>query len=393
MKKLSLLFAAIILMALTANAQGRREYSFINSWYGWSKLESWDYTMNYEYKLNTKTEKAKIAKAGIKELTQTITKRKKTYIWTKLSFDTKGNCISLMVNRKNGKLKQQFFFTYSPENRCISKTMLNGKGKEIRKMTYQYNSDTLVTESVLYKKGKEIRKNTSSYNKYREYTEQTFYKKGKIKAKTTSKYDSIRILESYYYKNGSPDFKWKWTYTYYDNKSRKSSVMYKADGTVKYTWNYDCKTDGELKSKHADSTLICQNLEYDADSNRTYTWREFNEKGKPRKMVSVYTKKRVLLQYASYHDNDIPSYFFKYNKVTSEIEQQIYYNNKGVERWKTLHTFDSSNNVIESNYYQKGKLSTKTVKEYDSKNFVTKSTDYDKKNKIVSSNKFDYLFF
>lgn len=391
MKKINLLFIAIIFFACSARAQFKREYVYVRN--SRNNFYDYDYTLSTEFKISSKEEKKKIAKAGIKDFTQTIKHGKKEYVWAKINFDSTGNCTSAIFNKENEKVKRQFLFTYSPENLVLSKTMLNGKGKEIKKKTFKYNSDSLATETVFYRRGKEIKKNTYAINKFHQYTEQEYYKKGKIKTKVGSKYDSTRVQESYYYKNGSPDYKWKWIYTYYEDKSRKASVIYKADGSVKYSWNYECKPEGELVSKHKDSTLVCQKVEFDNDSNRTYTYREFNEKGKPSKVVAVYSKNLKMLQYEVYHDIDVPSYFYKYNKATGEYEQQIYYNHKGKERSKFLSVFDNSNNIIEMSFYHKGKLITKSERHFSTLNFVTSEILYKKNNKIESSNKFDYSLY
>jgi hypothetical protein len=393
MKKLSLLFIAVILLAGMAKAQRKSEYVYIDR--SWKNYISYDYTFDNEFKINNKKQKSKIAKAAIKEFTQTTQRGKKEYTRAKLAYDTKGNCISSLFNKKNGKIKKQFIFTYTPENLTSTMTMLNGKGKVLKKRTYKYNSDSLVTEWVFYNKDKEIRKYTTVYNKYKRSLASEYFKKGKSKAKTTSTYDSTRIMESYYYKKGSPDYKWKWIYTYYDDakKTLKSSVIYKHDGTAKYTWNYDCKPEGELQSKHKDSTLICIKTEYDKDSNITHTYRKFDEKGKPQKIVSVWSKNRKMLEYTVYYDNDIPRYYDKYNKVTNDLEQMIFYNKKGKESWKNLNTFDSNNNIIETSYYQKGKFNGKSTSQFNTANFVTNVANYNKHNKIRSTDKFDYTFY
>jgi len=369
----------------------RREYAYIKN--NSDNFYKFSYSLENEFQINSKFEKAKISQAGVKELIRTRKNGKNDSIISKLNYDNKGNCISAVFNNKKGKLKQQFVFAYSPENLLLSKSLLNGKGKELLKNTYAYNSDSLIIETVNYKKEKEVKKNTIAYNKYHEITEHIFYKRGKIKAKTTSEYDSTRIVQSKYFKNGSSDYKWKWVYTYYDKKSRKSSMIYKSGDKLKYTWNYDCKPEGELLSKHKDSSLICLRTEFDKDSNKTYINREFNELGKPRKVVTVFSKQKKVIEYDVYHGSNIPDFSFKYNKITGEIEQQIFYNFKGNERWKISNTFDSNNNIVEEDGYRKGVLNFKSIRLYNARNLITGETNFNKQNEVENTTKFEYVFF
>ena len=38
-------------------------------------------------------------------------------------------------------------------------------------------------------------------------------------------------------------------YSFYDDGSRKETNYYKK-GKLKYTWNYDCKSEGEIVQEH-----------------------------------------------------------------------------------------------------------------------------------------------
>jgi hypothetical protein len=391
MKKTHFLIIVSIFFTFAANAQGRREYAYVKD-FAWNSFSNYEYTLQGEFKIYSDYKKQKISVAGISELSETIEHKKKSYLWVKIGYDKKGNCTSAIFYKRNGKLKKQFAFTYTSENLVQSKTMLNGKEKELKRQTTKYNKDSLITESVFYRKGKEIKKNIFAFNDYGQYTNEEYYKKGKIRSKAITVYDSTRSMESYFYKKGSPDYQWKWVYAYYEDKSRKSSKIYNSKGEVKYTWNYECKPEGELQIKHKDTSLICQKIEYDADSNETYTYRKFNEKGKPFKFVVVYTKNKKLLQQSAFHDEEIPIYFFKYNKVTDEIEQQIFYTHKGKERYKYICIFDSNNNIIETDSYYKGQKG-KTVREFNTFNFVTTAINFGKKGKRVSTEKYAYSFF
>jgi len=355
MKKI-ILTIACALIALYSNAQ-KSEYAYIR--------KSWEHN-DFIYK--SKKEKEKIANNKINGYVETIKKGKKEYVSSKVSYDTKGNCISAIFNKENGKIYRQYLNTYSDKNKILSKIVKNKKGEEIKKSTYNYNQNGYLIETA-------------------------YYKKGDLKSKVTSKLDSTRIMESYYFKNGNPDFKRKWVYSYYPDNSKKTSVVYKSNGKVLYTWNYECKPEGQLANKHKDTTAVCKKEEVDKDGNKTITTRNFNEKGKPFKMVCVYNKKDILIQYTTYNSKDILNSNIKYINDSYDLGEVIYYTPKGEERYKSLYMYDDNNNLTGTDIYIKGKLKYKTSSQFNSQNFVTNIEHYKKENKLEKSFKYDYLFF
>ncbi|MGD0712385.1 MAG: hypothetical protein ABR968_14515 [Bacteroidales bacterium] len=356
MKKQTL-FIACILCASIVNAQNT-EYAYIRK-----ASDRYDY-LSY----STKKDKEKIANAKINGYISTFKNNKKEYTWEKLSYDNKGNSILSVNYKPNGNIRVQSSFTYSPEGKVLTKSYQDKNGKEFKKVTF-------------------------AYNKYGNITEESYYKNGKIKSKITSTFDSNRVLESYYYKNGSPDFKTKWIYTYYPDKSKKSSVIYKANGQVKYTWNYDCKPEGLLAGKHKDTTAVCKNEETDKDGNKIVTTLKFNEKGKPYKTVTIVNKDGKTLQNNTYGKNDIPRTKAKFNPVTDACEEFVFYNTKGQEIYKQECSFDDKNNMTASATYHKGKLCNRSEYKYNTENFLTNSTHYKKDNKLQSTFKFDYTVY
>lgn len=391
MKK-NIFFAAIMLMSFTVGAQYDYKYY---EYYANSGFWGHDYLLIYEMKIFSQKEKEKTADAGISGFTQTIKKKNKEWLDKTVKYDKKGNCISAAFSKKNGKISRQYSFTYSPENRPLSKIIINRKGKEIKKKTWTYTQDSLISEWVFYRKGKEIKRKKYSFDILGNITESEYIKKGvKNKSKTVARYDSTRILEYYYYRKGSPDYKKKWIYTYYPDKSMKSLVVYNKKDKVKHIYNYECKPEGELLSRHKDTTMVCEKTEYDTDSNKTVTTRRYNEKGKPVKYVYVYTKDKKLWKSAYYWGlKEIPGYKSTYRKGTDDLEEYINYNRKGIETWKTIYTFDSDNNKTGYISYRKGKFISKLAKQYNPQKFVISEEYYNKKNVLEDTYKYEYSFY
>jgi hypothetical protein len=355
MKKNILIIAAFILPFI-AGAQ-KSEYAFIRYKYMFGY-----YDMSY----GTKENKAKIAAAKISGYEQSLNNGKKEYITAKSGYDINGNTLSYSFYKKNGKIRRQYTYTYSSENKILSEKFIRGKDKEIKKINMSY--DTLG--------------NTVG---------EEYFKKGELKAKTISKFDSTRVLVSYFYKNGSPDFKRKWIYTYYPDKSKKSSVIYKADGKVKYTWNYECKPEGALQSKHKDTTDICKKEETDSLGNKVVTTRRFNEKGKAYKVISTFNKENKVIKYVAYDSKDMISYSYKYDPKSLHMLETIYYS-RGKEKYKYLYEYESNDNLSGTTTYKKGKLINHSVYTYNSQNFVTSITYYFKNDKKKETYNYKYFY-
>ncbi len=352
-----IIFIAFIFFAFHANAQ-KSEYPFIRN-------AKWGYYTYMAFEPLQK--KNKISKAGISGYSKTTIDGKKEFVSAKVGYDKKGNCITYMNSKNNGKLKNNLAYQYAANYMVLSTIFMDSKGKEVKIISNKYDDRGNRIEEILIKKGKQ-------------------------KAKTISKFDSTRVLESYYYKNGKPDFKRKWVYTYYPDKSKKSSVIYNANGKIIYTWNYECKPEGELISKHKDTTLVCEKEEIDTSGNKVIITRKFNEKGKPYKIVYTYNKDDKLIQIATYHDNDLLSYKYKYRKETGDIEEFAYYNHKGKETYRNINNYDENNNVTGSKSYRKRKLISSTENQYNASNFLA-SMKYFEKGKLKNSYMYEYTYF
>lgn len=357
MKKTFFVIAVLSLSALISYAQ-KNEYFSLRYQNMWGYFSLYGGYSDY----NTK-----ISKAGVSAFVETINDGKKEYKSAMNTFDKNGNTISFIYYNKKGKPRSQYFYSYDSDTNIISQSFKGRNNKEERKINY-------------------------SYDQFGNTVGEKYFENEKPKAKTVFMYDSARILESYYYKNGSPDYKRKWVYTYYPDKSKKLSVIYNANGKVKHTWNYECKPEGELQSKHKDTTDVCKKEDTDSLGNRILTVRRFNSKGKMYKVVRVFNKENKLIQYTEYNDKDLLNYSYKYDANSQNMLEVIYYSN-GREKYKYQNIYDSNNNFIKTVKYNKGKLAFTSEYEYNSMDLMTTYTYHYKDSKKKVIHKYDYLFF
>lgn len=353
--KRNLMFTAALFYAICTMAQ-KSEYPSYNSF--------WIYNdMSYK----SEKDREKIVNAKVIGYNETFQNKKKSYLWQTVTYDNNGNCTSVILNDSKGKLHSESIFTYNDSNKVVSKIYKNKKGEVKNKITCTYDKLGHIAEMTLFVKGKE-------------------------KSRTVTTYDSSRYLECYYFKNGNKEFSRKWVYTYYPDKSKKSSVIYDADGKVLYTWNYECKAEGQLASKHKDTTAICKNEEIDKDNNKIITSRRFNEKGKPYKIVYVTNKEDKMLKYETYNENGTLSTAYKYNPVNSNFSEIVYYNSKGKETYKIVYVWDENNNQTGYSSFKKGKPSYKFESVFNTLNFPVTTTYYRDGEEKKSTYVFDYKF-
>ncbi len=325
---------------------------------------AYQYEMNYlEYNNSGQYDKQKIVDNRIKEMTETNTRNKKTTS-KKYEFDSSGILKKFTICYGSiGKLRRQHIYTYTLYKQTPDYTLLNGKGKELRKKVFTYNSDSLLIEEVEYKKGE-------------------------LFSKVLYKYDSTRITESEYYWKKMDQPKDKWVYEYYPNHSKKSSTLY-TNGKVKYVWNYECKEEGELIKKHKDTTIVCENTEFDKDGNKTVTSRNFNDRGKPYKSVSVYNKDKKLIESRNYDHKDL----LYYRSVQSpENSSYVWYSYRhGVERFRVENLYNSKNKKSEEVHYKNQNIVTlKRLYSYNEKDLLVSVISTGKKGRQLYNSKYTY---
>jgi hypothetical protein len=385
MKKLFFLFPALM-FACTASAQYHAESPYIyDSYY-------WDYS--YFEGNNNGFDIQMIKNKHVKEMTEIRLKHdkeRKSYIY---DFDDKGRSTKMTDYwYMFGKLFRERTYTSNGFKKMPDYLSVDRKGKEIRKNSYIYNNDTLITE-------------------------ESKFKRGKFFARILNKYDSTRTIESFYYKKDQDQPKRRWVYEYYPDHSKKSSTLYDEKGKIKYVWNYECKPEGELAKKHKDTTAICRTEETDKDGNKTVTLRKFNAKGKPYKEVSVYNKDNKMIEMRYYNSKDIIYYryvqnpdhlitaWYNYNRKGIENNRYEYlynpkkklletaqYRHQNILVWKEVNEYNNMDYLVASKYFgRKGKTRSETKYTYENDLLVACKTT-DRKGKMIYEGKYTYLFY
>ncbi|MEI7597426.1 MAG: hypothetical protein WCK02_16880 [Bacteroidota bacterium] len=360
MKKVVLSFFVFVFIQCNINAQEEYSWNIVNGFY---------FPQQYEYSNNKNIKNNKV-----KSIEQT--------------------------EKKKGELKAKKLYTFNSAGKNDSYTDLNKKGK----VNYKYlidNSKDDYAYSYVNSKNKEKRKEIGKFDSVKNHREVLYYKNSKLKNKVTRDFynylnkdnkQSWNILKSEFYKKGGAVLCKRWEYAYYPDNSKKTSTLYNAKGKIKYVWNYDCKSEGELVQQHKDTTLVCKKDEFDEKGNRVVTERKFNEKGEPTKIVTKYSKDNKLLSYDTYNEKNVLITHISYTNDMN-WEEIVHYNTKGVETYRQTNKFDEKGNKIEEAYFSKQKPTKVVSYEYNDKNLIAKSkiTKIKKNNKKTES-EIEYVY-
>ena len=206
------------------------------------------------------------------------------------------------IHYHNGNTRQYLQY-FDQEGRIVKSTFksekggyettyeYNNTGNLTKKVSTNYKGQKAVEEQVYNDQNQLVKKEKVGYKGKYSGIEQEFNKEGKIVSK--------KIFDK---KDAEPTN--ELLYTYYEDGSKQSET-YKKNGKIKYVWNYDCKSDGELIDvKNKDNSTICIKEETDESGNRTVWKRDFDENGELVKTMSVFTKDSVFIEMKSFTADD-----------------------------------------------------------------------------------------
>jgi hypothetical protein len=251
-------------------------------------------------------------------------------------------------------------YSYDKEDNIIEILSTNSKN-EIWKTHYDYNSDNKLIGRDTYDDKGNYSGSKSGYNSEGKMVFQEIYKKSK-----TVPTHSL-------------------TYSYYEGGSKKSTT-YKVKGNVKYVWNYDCKSEGELiniKNKH--KSTICIKEEINKDGNRVVWERTFNDKGGLTKIQKVYSSDSTIISRKVFNTNDrlvSETSYSKHNKGGKQFlgSYSAYYGNKGGIERTAEHLANENGQLIKSDvtgkwphtylYHYENDLKTTEVRVYKKSTIV-----------------------
>lgn len=278
-------------------------------------------------------------------------------------------------------------YKFAKGDQKISITRMNKNGKVISVKTNLFNSDTLV-ESFVYSngKGKEKFKILSSYRN-RQLMGKKSYKNGELKYKTQNTYDGKyrtsftkidskgsvlaknentfteqefdvqhlsypmyrgkKLKSSKTYKKGGERQKNKWVYEYDSEGNRTITTLYDAKNDLKFTWDYTCKSEGELVEKKQE--YLCKWQE-SKEGMLIEVNRKTSSKGKVRKTINKYDADTNLVAREVYLD-DVILQKVSYDK---RISKPVYWENykKGVLRFKYEYIYADNGKVINTKSYK-----------------------------------------
>ncbi len=267
--------------------------------------------------------------------------KKDSYLSVIYKYDDRGDLIDYQILNKHGNTIQEYLYRYDNDGRNVEYTVLKRSGKIKRQMTYDYDKAGNNTETHWFFDNDPPARRVRIYDDKNHLIEQTYY------------YD-------HYKKQGS-----RYTYSYYDDGSRKQSIEYNRKGKILHTWNYDCSPVGQLAgSKFKDTSKICVRYETDKNGNRIKVTEEFVKRGNVVRRVNKYDLKDRLLDVSDYNKKGMVVYRYSYNyNNDGRIIEALFYKTGSGDKVKTRYTYD---------YDPKGKLLQQLVYKHSRPEYVYK---------------------
>ena len=290
-------------------------------------------------------------------------------------------------------------YTEAKANQKVTITRKNKKGKIRSVKTNHFNEDTLV-DSYQHSDGfgKEKFRTLSTYEG-KHLMGKEAYKKGSLKYRTKNTFDgkyrisytktdskgSIltknestftekefetdilnrdfpvyrgkKLKTSKIYKKGGVKQKSKWIYEYDDQGKRTITTLYNAKNDLKFTWDYTCKSEGELVAKNRQNFCKWQENE---DGMLIEVTRKTSPKGKVQKIIKKYNADTSLVAQEIYLD-DIISQKVSYDKsVTRPLSWESY--KKGNLKFKFTYVYAKNGKLLNTKSF-KGKDGAKVLYE------------------------------
>ncbi|MBI3136671.1 MAG: hypothetical protein HYZ14_18500 [Bacteroidetes bacterium] len=275
-----------------------------------------------------------------------------------------------IYRNKNGQ-QSKLVEKYDSEGNILSYQSYNVKGELVGEGTFFYDQKhQLIATSGRYKK------KTSTaryfYNEAGKMTEiRSYNRKGDYYGRLNGYDETGKItVAKLFYKDSIVANK-RLEYEYYADASIKTIRFFEKD-KLKNTWVYDCKPEGEMLGvKTEDTTRVCIKEEFDAAGNRVVWRQEFNKKGEPEKIKTVFDKDSNILYSASFDaenrmkrqttffkdGGDFQEGFTKRGKVLSTHEtiyntdHQLVKKSSTYKNWFSSNWYSYSNGLMTTSTY------------------------------------------
>jgi len=240
-------------------------------------------------------------------------------------YDEKGNLVDYKTLNKHGRITTEYLYRFDDKGRNIEFTELKRNGNIHRQITNSFDKAGNNIDTHWYYSDQFSIHKTRKYDDKNRMTEQAyFYRHDKRKG--------------YYY-----------TFSYYDDGSKKQSIEYNPNGKAMHTWNYDCAPIGELaREKQKDTTKVCVRFETDKNGNQVKVKEEFVKNGPMVRRINKYDLRDNLLDMESY---DIKGHIIThtnitYNEMNQITEYTAYKKRSDVISGRLVYIYDADGNIV-----------------------------------------------
>jgi len=263
------------------------------------------------------------------------------YLALYYKYDDHGNLVDYKGYSKSGRIKDEWIYRFDDHGRDIERTGLTRNGRIYRQITNDFDKAGNNIETHWYNRG-----TYPSWHLSRKYN------------------DKNQLVEMIYSTKNDRKLESRFTYSYYDDGSRKQSVEYNRKGKVLHTWNYDCSPVGELAGAKKDTSKVCIRYETDKNGNRIKVTEEFEKRGNIVRRVNKYDLHDRLLDVSDYNKKSriVYRYSYDYNN-DGHMKEALYYKLGSGDKIKNRYTYV---------YDTKGDLVQQVVYKYTKPDYILK---------------------
>jgi len=265
------------------------------------------------------------------------------------------------------------------------------KGKPYSSAEYTYDSlNHLVMKKKFDKRGDSTRTEIQQFEGNHLAFYQSRNKKGKIQSTMLwGELDANLLTYDFYYKKLKMKYMWK--NEFYPDSSKKRVTLTKANGKVKYVWDYQCKEEGQEILKHKDTSTICEVKKNNTDGSVIITTQYVDGKGKVIRKVERRDSLDRMTNTKLFQGKDDELYRETINKYKGDkmAEANYFYYKKGLPKYSSHNIYDDNGHVTSYKRitYKKGveKWSSSIERSYSSNGLPTGETYISKKSKRITT--------
>jgi len=270
------------------------------------------------------------------------------YIASECMYDEQGNMTEAIDYNKHGKIRYRYTYAYDGKGRNVAFAEWKRNGKLRFRYVYVYDATGNETETRNY------------------YVPAIFGKKEKLGWRNSATFDGKQnMLElKYFFSEDEKELFSRYSFTYYEDGSKKQTTEFDKKNKIRHKWNYDCNPAGTEAINLKDTSRICIRFETDKDGNKIRVKEEIVHAGKVARIVSRFDKQDHLLDLVRYDSNGGARTHESntFDDKDNQTSYTCYKRNSDEVKYRSVFRYDEAGNISEIVAYKSSALPDRVMK-------------------------------